>query len=149
MGKLPLFETRPVVHLRPLRLELRRLQRLPLVAPLLLARVLGELELLQPGLGVGDEPPLPLWARLDLVVEPKVVEAGVVLEVTVVAVEAVAGHSRLEGLPRVLRLAVLAFDRLAQQRVRRPDEALRAVGTALSERGACGGMAVARTSNPL
>ena len=105
-------------HLRALRLELRGLQRLPLVAPLLLARVLGELELLQPGLGVGDEPPLPLGARLDLVVEPKVVEAQVVVEVVVeaevvvevvvvVAVEAVAGHSRLERLARVLRLAVL------------------------------------------
>ena len=79
-----------------------------------------------------------------------VVEAEVVVEVvTVVAVEAVAGHSRLEGLARVLRLAVLAFDRLAQQRVRRPDEPLRTVRTTLSERGARGGMAVARTSSPL
>ena len=46
-------------------------------------------------------------------------------------------------------VGVLAARHLAEQRVRRPDEPLRVGGTALSERGARGGLAVARTSSPL
>ena len=68
----------------------------------------------------------------------------VVVVVVVVVVEEEAVVVEEEAV-----VVAVAARHLAQQRVRRPDEPLRVVGTALSERGARGGLAVARTSSPL